>query len=84
MVADDALGTLFVGVEDEGFYRFDALPTGSSRGTLLEASTAENPAIAYDVEGLALYAPNDSTGYLVASSQGNNSYAVFERTGKHA
>jgi 3-phytase len=84
MVADDALGTLFVGVEDEGIYRFDALPTGSSQPTLLEASTAENPAIAYDVEGLALYAPNDSTGYLVASSQGNNSYAVFERTGKHA
>jgi 3-phytase len=84
MVADDAAGVLFVGVEDEGIYSFDARPEGSLESKLLAESTADNPAIAYDVEGLALFAPNDSTGYLVASSQGNRSYALFDRSAPHA
>ena len=84
MVADDARGVLFVGVEDEGIYSFDARPDGSLEPKLLVESTADNPAIAYDVEGLALFAPNDSTGYLVASSQGNRSYALFDRSAPHA
>jgi 3-phytase len=35
------------------------------------------------VEGLALY-KKGKAGYLLASSQGNFSYAVFERTGNNA
>ena len=30
---------------------------------------------------MAIYAPSDSTGYLIASSQGNYSYAVYRRFG---
>ena len=51
-----------------------------SEPVLLPMSGADNPAIAFDVEGLALYKKNRD-GYLIVSSQGNFSYAVFERKG---
>ena len=34
-----------------------------------------------DVEGLSIYYGADGTGYLIASSQGDSSYAVFNREG---
>ena len=48
------------------------------------AAIAGNPALKDDIEGIGLYAKADGTGYLVASSQGNDSYAVFRREGDNA
>lgn len=79
MVADDASAAIFVGVEELGVFRFDAEPNGDSLGQFVPFTGEINRAIAYDVEGLALYAPTDTSGYLVLSSQGNNSFAVFQR-----
>lgn len=81
MVADDQLGIAYFGEEDKGIWKVDAEPDGSSVPTLVADSGQGNPKITYDIEGLALYPTTDSTGYLLASSQGNNSYAVFERQG---
>lgn len=81
-VADDINQTLFVGEEDVGIWKFDARPDGAKEGTLI-AST-ENEALEADVEGLAIYANSDGSGFLVASSQGNDSYALFDRTPPHA
>jgi len=36
-----------------------------------------------DAEGLTLYDGGDGQGYLLASSQGNNTVALFNRTGDH-
>jgi 3-phytase len=83
MVADDAAGRLFVGEENNGIWAFDAEPDAPTVGKRLPASGAgDNPAIAHDIEGLALYL-DDSGGYLIASSQGNNSYAIFDRLPPH-
>ncbi|MDX1908040.1 MAG: phytase [Bacteroidia bacterium] len=79
MVADDELGVLYIGEEDKGIWRGAAEPDAPADLTLIAGSTQDNPAIRYDVEGLALYAPRKGRGYLVASSQGNNTYAVFDR-----
>ena len=79
MVADDQAGYLYVGEEIRGIWRFAAAPGGSTEGELLAESGRSNPAIRYDIEGLAIYAASDTSGYLLASSQGNNSYAVFDR-----
>ncbi|NEQ48730.1 MAG: phytase [Leptolyngbya sp. SIO3F4] len=81
MVADDHYGKLYVGEENKGIFVFDAEPQGSTEGTFIPLSGSENPAIRYDVEGLTIYLGENNTGYLIASSQGNNSYAVFDRTG---
>ena len=39
--------------------------------------------IQYDVEGLSIYFAHDNKGYLIASIQGNNSFAIFERGGEN-
>jgi len=83
MVADDDMGMLYVGVEEGGIYRFDASAEGSTKGILLDNSGESNANIQYDVEGLTIYKTNNQEGYLIASSQGNNSYAVFERNGEN-
>jgi 3-phytase len=84
MVADDALNTLYVGLEDGGIYRFNQIPNGPAKGLLIKGSTEENSNIKYDIEGLAIYRTEEQSGYLIASSQGNNSYAVFERSGDNS
>lgn len=81
MVADDETGNLYIGEEVAGVWKFDAEPNGSSKGIFINNSSEENPNIKYDVEGLAIYATDSVNGYLVASSQGNYSYSIFERQG---
>lgn len=83
MVADDETGNLYIGEEVAGIWKFDAEPNGSSKGIFIKNSSEENPNIKYDVEGLAIYATDSVNGYLVASSQGNYSYAIFERQGEN-
>jgi 3-phytase len=79
MVADDVLAHLYVGEETRGIWKFPAEPDDTGKAVLLEASTMENPAIVFDIEGLAIYHAPMGKGYLLASSQGNNSYAIFTR-----
>jgi 3-phytase len=83
MVADDETGNLYIGEEVAGIWKFDAEPDGSTEGKFIQKSSEENPNIKYDVEGLAIYATDSVNGYLIASSQGNFSYAVFERQGEN-
>ena len=82
-VADDASGLLFVAEEDVGLWRLSAEPDGGSAMTMV-ARISENPALKDDMEGVGLYDLGAGRGYLVASSQGNDSYAVFRREGDQA
>ncbi len=81
MVADDSVAVLYLGEENAGIYKFDAEPGGSNEGKMIALSSEENENIKYDIEGLTIYATDSVNGYLIASSQGNYSYAVFERQG---
>lgn len=74
MVADDANEILYVGEEMVGIHVFSADPKGSKRSIFMQGSTDKNPNIEFDIEGLALLPPH----YLVASSQGNFTYAIFD------
>jgi 3-phytase len=82
MVADEATKTLYIGEEDKGIWKVSAEPDGDNTPNLLAKSGEDNPNINYDVEGLAIY-KSDKSGYLIASSQGNYSYAVFDRFGNN-
>lgn len=81
MVADDENAVLYLGKEVAGIWKFNAEPEGSKEGQFIENSSADNDNISYDIEGLALYNAGEGNGLLITSSQGNYSYAVFERQG---
>jgi 3-phytase len=71
-VADPRDGTLYIGEEEGGIWRF---ASGTIEGELVAA--IDNQYLVADVEGLALLPAGADGGYLVASSQGDNAYAVF-------
>jgi 3-phytase len=79
-VADDETGTLYVGEEDVGIWRQGAEPRGGQARRMMVA-IKDNPALKADMEGMGLYKLEGGRGYLVVSSQGNDSYAVFRREG---
>ena len=85
-VHDDPLNQLFVGEEERGIWRVPVslTDTGLTHATPLLIDEVEGPTgLAMDVEGLTLYPIGETDGYLIASSQGNNSFAVYERGGEN-
>ncbi len=72
-VVDDATQTLYLGEEGFGIWKFDISDGLKDNGVVFE-TIKNNPNLEADIEGLALY-----NNYLIASSQGNNSYAVYDK-----
>lgn len=79
-VADDETGVLYVGEEDVGLWRISAEPDGGTELAAV-AMIADNAALADDLEGVALYDLGGGRGYIIGSSQGNDTYAVWRREG---
>jgi 3-phytase len=76
-VADDELGRLYVAQEDVALWRYGAEPgDGSSRAAVASVGDGH---IAADIEGLALAKGPGTSGYLVASSQAESRFAVYDR-----
>jgi len=76
-VADDETGALYIAEEDVGIWRYGAEPGAGSERVSIDAT--EGGRLTADVEGLGLYVGPDSSGYLVASNQGADNYAVYRR-----
>jgi len=77
-VADDEEGDLYIGEEADGIWRYRAGPdAGDSRERV--DSTGAGGHLEAEVEGLAIASGPGRSGYLVASSQGNSSFAVYRR-----
>jgi 3-phytase len=79
-VADDAQQGFYISEEEVGIWRYGAEPGDGSARVGVD-TIALNPDLAMDLEGLALYTVGADGGYLVASSQGSSSFAVYTRTG---
>lgn len=76
-VADDELGVFYLSEEAVGIWKFNAEPDGATEGVLI-ARVGEH-GLQADVEGLTLYYATGGRGYLIASSQGNNTFKVYDR-----
>ena len=75
-VVDARTARLYVAEDDVGIWRFDELPGGST--TPVKLANVDGARLVADVEGLAIAAQgNGNGGWLVASSQGDNAYAVW-------
>lgn len=82
-VADDELGHFYIGEESEGIWKYGAEPQAGDERVLVD-STSRDGHLEADVEGLAIAYGKGGAGYLVASSQGNDSFAVYRRRGDNA
>lgn len=81
-VADDELGHFYIGEEDIGIWKYGVEPDAGAERTRVDSTGSAGHLVA-DVEGLTIsYGPN-GTGYLLASSQGNDSFVAYKREGSN-
>jgi 3-phytase len=76
-VVDDRTRKLYIGEEVVGIWAFDVDSADMDADKRLVARI-DNRMLVADVEGLAIYPQGEDGGMLVASSQGDNTYAVYE------
>ncbi|GGF74131.1 phytase [Wenyingzhuangia marina] len=76
MVADDELGFVYIAEEDVALWKYNANNLEETR-TLVAKTSDVN--MKDDFEGVTLYKQENNTGFVILSSQGNNSYAMFDR-----
>ncbi|PWF64223.1 phytase [Shewanella sp. BC20] len=78
-VVDEAQHALFIGEEDQGIWRFNAKANGGTQGELIIKAEGD---LVPDVEGISLYQGATIQGkkqdLLVVSSQGDNSYLLYQ------
>jgi len=79
-VADDGTGALYVGEEEVAVWRYGAEPDAGDARTEVDRVGGNLTA---DIEGMSIAYGKGDAGYLFVSSQGNNSYAVYQRGGSN-
>ncbi len=75
-VVDDRTATLYVGEEDDGIWQFGARKTDPVEPVAV--AKTDGTRLVADMEGIAIAAEGGRGGYLVASSQGDNAYALWK------
>ncbi|BAY23500.1 phytase [Calothrix sp. NIES-2100] len=84
MVVDQETGFLYIGQEDVGIWKFSAEPNSGKTGKLIDRVKALGGShLIDDVEGLTIYYGKNGTGYLLASSQGDNTFVAYTREGNN-
>jgi myo-inositol-hexaphosphate 3-phosphohydrolase len=78
-VADDDSGRVFVSETGSGIWRYDAEPDASPVERHRVDRTGSGGHLVADVEGLALVRQPGGRGYLLASSEGDSTFAVYRR-----
>ena len=74
-VVDGRTNSLYVGEEKAGIWRFDSRSNAPVAGQKI--AKVDGKHLVADVEGLTLAADGVDGGWLIASSQGDNSYALY-------
>ena len=82
-VADDEQGVVYIAEEDAAVWRYPAEP-GIAGAPVAVDRVRPDGHLTADIEGLALYRGANGTGYLVASSQGSDEFAVYDRSPANA
>lgn len=82
-VADDDQRKLYIGEETVGIWKYGAEPHQGDQRTLID-TTGPGGHLQADVEGLTIAYEPDGNGYLIASSQGNDTYVLYRRDSQNA
>jgi 3-phytase len=82
--ADDEAGVLFIGEENVAIWKYGAEPDSDPADRIVIDLPRPRGHFTPDIEGLAVYHGPNGTGYLLASSQGDDTFNVYERQEPHA
>lgn len=85
-VADDGTARLYIGEENRGIWEYGAEPgdpAGKQDRTLVDSTEPHGGHIAPQVEGLTIVYGPGTSGFLIASSQGDFTYTVYRREAPH-
>lgn len=82
-VADDELGRLYVSERHFGIWRLSAEPDADDQPMSIAVVGVDDHLTA-EVQGLTIYYAANQAGYLIASSQGTSTYAIYQRGGDNA
>lgn len=77
-VADDQLGNFYIGEEAKAIWKYGAEPDAGTERRRVD-STGPGGHVEADIEGLTIAYTSERSGYLIASSQGDSSFAVYRR-----
>jgi 3-phytase len=77
IAVDDQLGYVYYSDEGKGVRKYYADPEKGNEELALFATTG----FTEDHEGISIYQLTDSTGYILVSDQGANSFQIFPREG---
>jgi 3-phytase len=77
IAVDDKLGYVYYSDEGKGVRKYYADPEKGNKELALFATTG----FTEDHEGISIYHSSDSTGYILVSDQGANSFQLFPREG---
>ena len=75
-VSHDEHNVLYIAEEEIGIWKFD-LNNNNDKGKFLD-TIKNNKNLVRDIEGLSIYHLDADNGYLIASIQGNSSFAVYD------
>ncbi|HME89780.1 MAG TPA: phytase, partial [Myxococcaceae bacterium] len=81
-VVDDLNSQVYVAEESVGIWKLGAEPNAGSARTLVDSTDGGH--LVSPVKGLALYRTASGSGYLLASSQGDLTFAVYKRESGNA
>jgi myo-inositol-hexaphosphate 3-phosphohydrolase len=84
LTVDQEAGILYICQEEVGVFKIGAEPDDATLPLTPVALGGKNGHLVPDIEGIALYYGASGQGYLLVSSQGSNSFAVYERKGDNA
>ena len=80
LVADDEMKRLYLAQEDiGGIWRYGAEPGDSTAGTKVVSTTENGGEIGQDIKGITIYYGSGGRGYLLAASQGTNTFHAYTR-----
>jgi 3-phytase len=79
--ADDELGRLYIAEEDVALWVYPAEPDGGEQRTQIDKTEGGN--LTADVEGVSIWYGAGGKGYVIASNQGEDNYAVYRREAPH-
>ncbi len=82
-VADDELGHVYIAEEQVGIWKYGAEPGSGTARTQVDR-TGSGGHLTADVEGLTIAYTGNGTGYLIASSQGNSTFVMYQREAHNA